>query len=330
MLSKENILNTLGLGAEERIYQEYTNINPRPGLYTTNPFEPSNKKTFKFFVNSVNRLAFKDFSPNRDSYVGDCFTAVMFATGKDFVDSLKDIDARFKLGLSADKDYIPAPKSTKPYKPYEAKEYAEIEVYNQPLKNYDKEYLNKYNIYWQIAEAYGVNSCAYAKLNGNAWLTSCKHMPLFSYMFSDGSKKVYSPYNAMKKWIGNANKNVIANADILPAKIDKLIIDSSVKDGLVSATHGYHQISFMSETVIPDNLEEILDRCDEVYAWFDCDDAGKTATKKLCMKYPKIKPIYWESDMKDKSDFSFKYGFSKTKKLLQDYVGKPSFKWTLK
>ena len=173
MLSKEAILDTLGLGGEERIYQEYTGISPKPGLYTTNPFEPSSKKTFKFFVNTVNKLAFCDFAPNRNTYRGDCFTAVMFATGKDFISALKDIDARFRLGLSQDYTYVPAPKSTKPYVPYESKEYAKIDVYNQPLQSYDKKYFSDYNIYWQIVKHYGVNSCALAKLNDKDWLTSC-------------------------------------------------------------------------------------------------------------------------------------------------------------
>jgi hypothetical protein len=151
-------------------------------------------------------------------------------------------------------------------------------------------------------------------------------MPVFVYEYG-ASCKIYSPKNKKKKWISNVTKETIDNVELLPDEIDKLVIASGKKDGLIFATHGYHQISFISETVIPECLPLILARCKEVYCWYDNDEPGKAATKKLTEIYPMIKPVYWDASQKDVTDYSEMNGFAKTKNLLHSHLGKPSFIW---
>jgi DNA primase len=147
------------------------------------------------------------------------------------------------------------------------------------------------------------------------------------YHYEDAIMKAYSPKNYKRKWANNANKDTIDSLKYLPKHVDKLVIASGKKDGLIFATHGYHQVSFLSETVIPAKLEELLVRCDKVYAWLDCDAPGIAATEKLIEKYPMIEPIHWKSKQKDISDFSKHNNFNITKNLLESNLGKPSFVW---
>jgi hypothetical protein len=329
MLTTDAILEKLGYGAEEQIYFEYTGISAQPKKYYKNPFTASNDKTFKIYVNNKGRLVFKDFSASRNEYYGDCFTAAMFATGLSFNDTLKDIDAKFKLGLAENIKYVPVIRNTEPYKPLDSNLHAEINYTVRPMQQYDKTYWNEYYIFPDIVELYNVKSCTASSLNGNLWLTGCQHLPLFVYEYPEGCK-LYSPKNKrIKKWLCNVNKNTIDSINTLPDKIDKLIITSSKKDGLVLATHGYWQVSFLSESVIPDNLPLLLTKCNEVYCLYDNDHAGKEGTAKLCDLYPMIKPVYWGANEKDISDYSKMHKFNKTKELLNSLLGSPSFYWEI-
>jgi len=329
MLTSDAILDKLGYGAEEQIYFEYTGLNVQPKKYYKNPFTASNEKTFKVYVNNKGKLVFKDFSASRSQYYGDCFTAAMFVTGLSFYEVLKDIDSRFKLGLSENVDYVPIIRNSEPYKPVEQDDNADISYHTRDMQNYDKEYWNSFYIYSGIVELYNVKSCAISFINNNIWLTGCNHLPLFVYEYQHGCK-LYSPkHKRSKKWLCNVNKNTIDSIETLPNKIDKLVITSSKKDGLILATHGYWQVSFLSESVIPDTLALLLTRCDEVYCLYDNDDAGRKGTNKLCSLYPMIKPIYWESNQKDISDYSKINKYNKTRNLLNSLLGNPSFSWEI-
>lgn len=329
MLTTDAILDKLGYGAEEQIYFEYLGLNAQPKKYYKNPFTASNEKTFKIYVNSKGKLVFKDFSASRSEYYGDCFTAAMFITGLSFYDTLKDIDSRFSLGLSENINYVPIIRNQIPYEPVQINDHADISYVTRLLQPYDKIYWESFYIYSGILELYNVKSCSVSLINNNIWLTGCSHLPLFVYEYSSGCK-LYSPKNKKsKKWLCNVNKNTIDSIETLPDKIDKLIITSSKKDGLILATHGYWQISFLSESVIPDNLPLLLTRCDEVYCLYDNDNAGREGTEKLCKMHPMIKPVYWKSNQKDISDYSKINKSSKTKQLLVSLIGSPSFSWEI-
>jgi len=314
-MDKSTILSRI---TEQQIYQHYLMVDAEPNKYYQNIVAGGNSKTLKFFTNKDGELLFKDFSPQRENFKGDIIQAVLLTRPNvsGYKEAINTIMTDFKLGFNTLKDIVPIQKRNIFY---EAKKPSDIKVITQPFTGYDYNYWGQYFIDLSLLPKYHVYSLKASFLNNNLWLTSIPHRPLFGYKHGD-LWKVYCPLRKdMKKWCGNWNKNCIGGLDNIDYNCNYLIITSSIKDGLILSTHGYNQISLPSENTIPTILEEVISKFQVVFAFLDFDEAGHKWNEVIQNSFNNVIAVNYKDELvKDISDYSKTYGYTKTKELLSN------------
>jgi len=152
----------------------------------------------------------------------------------------------------------------------------------------------------------------------------------FAYYFPDVDKfKIYNPLDKDWKWFGNVSAFQMEGLEELKPDPKPLIITKSRKDRIVLSKLYPNVCSSQNEaeTAIPKELDDKFDSMYPAkYCWYDCDEAGKNANKKLNYrgyKWINIPNIYYqEFGIKDPSDLVKFYGIKRASEIIIQEINK--------
>lgn len=328
----------LGNDAQTKLWEHYFGITPRHKLRIYNPFTLSNSKTFVFLEKTMNSFVYLDKSPKRAHYKGNIITAVAEKFGTTTSNAYHKIIEDFSLDIGfgptfySNEGNLIKPTSNRLLqrpKLLIKKTPVKIRYERQDYTPTDLRWFFKYKIAPSVAKYYKFNSARRVFFKDAVWNRASVGKPLFVYHCEDRVKAYYpeSSVGGFKKWCSNMTDDHIVDIDKLPEFVDEVVLCSSKKDGLVVATHGYHQVSAASEFA-SDAFKTLAQRANKVLVFFDADEAGRTATADLCEMYDNFVPIFWDSAHKDISDFSKHTNAHATRELLRELLGKPTITWT--
>lgn len=287
MTSKELILLRTNSGLDVFVHYFGENIMKT----FRNPYRQDTHPSCKIYYRKESqRYILKDFgSPEWD---GDCFKLVSNLTGlnisSQFTEILQVIDQELHLNCLNDHSFL-----GEEYKPLEPKEtFAKKEPlsFTAICRNFtraDLQYWSQYGIDFQTLDRYHVKSidkCYFTKSDRKYRIFGTSRSPAFGYMFNEGRGiKVYRPKSENRfMYGGNLPSPYIFGYDQLPDSGSSIYITGGEKDVLSLVSHGFHAISFNSETAkIPWNiLTELSLRFSNVIILFDSDETGMRESKK--------------------------------------------------
>lgn len=198
----------------------------------------------------------------------------------------------------------------------------------------DFSYFHKLGISDKTLNKFNVKAAKAVYIDEDLYWRSTEKNPIFVYQFPSGKVKLYRPLSKDrdKKWKSNCSLTDVQGYVNLPEKGRIVIITSSMKDLMVLHEMKYNAIAFNSESIptrgesgdfIAKTIDNLKKRFDRVILFLDNDTAGKEYSEKISKKY-NIEFILLPDKMpKDVSDMVQKYGFRRSKKLVNKLIAKP-------
>jgi hypothetical protein len=270
MLNRDEILRRTNNGLD--IFRHYIPGNWRVGRNFLNPLYEDRKASCNiYFDRRSGCYRMKDFG--NDSSSGDCFDIAGRLKGLncnssvDFIEILKAIDRDLSLGSDGnggscavsvshadkpdgqpDTPPNPVPKKIKPFN-----------VVQKSFSTGETAFWKQYGITPEVLKHYRVFSLReFSNENSEGKpfsLFSSEPEPVFCYQ-GRRHVKIYRPFSGVRfLYGGNLPDSYCFGLEQLPAKGDTLFITGGEKDVMSLAAHGFHAISFNSETSnIPRNI----------------------------------------------------------------------------
>jgi len=306
VLTLSNILKRVD---EYSLYCHYLGFDPDIRETYSSPLREGDRNPSFSFYNaypgSEVEFLWKD---NMLNVSGTIVKLVGILYGLSYIDSLKKIDADFKLGFT-DGKFIAKRMSLK--KPKE-KEASTIEVSSKPfMSKKARDFWKEFHITPNTLAHYRVTEI-YSSLINDVRI----HYPTVAFAYPIGKKyKIYSPLNPNLKFkfVNNYDAKFVEGFHQLAKKSDVLIITKSLKDVMVLYELGYESISPRSEsTIMPKEYFTWIDKhYTQVIVLFDNDMKHNGAQYPYDKKY-----IPSTSNCKDISDYVKKYGKEKGRCLV--------------
>lgn len=157
----------------------------------------------------------------------------------------------------------------------------------------------------------------------------------YAYLFPNDKFKIYSPLDEQCKWFGNVSAFTIEGVESLnltkippngnymePVAGDPVIITKSRKDRIIlkKLYHNTCNCQNEADTAIPKDMDEVFNIASGKYIWFDTDEPGKNASKKLNSRgYKWINTpneLYETHGIKDPGDVIKHFGWDIGKEIL--------------
>ena len=271
------------------------------------------------------KLLYKDFG-NPD-HTFDCFNYIKYKYNCSFIGALRIIDCDFKLNLSSKKEVINFTMGYMGYRSTNIPKFIKKDIIIRKKRRAwtieDATFWTKYLVSKKILSMFAVEPISHYWINNSRF--SCKSI---TYAFKFKNRyKIYSPYEVKNKWLSNTKKTDIQGYNQLPAKGERLLITSSLKDVMCLYAAGYHAIAMQSEMQIPSEklISELKSRFNTIEILYDNDfnkanNPGQLMAKKICDLYGFNNiclPTTFES--KDPSDLvSKESSFNELKLILND------------
>ena len=318
------------------IYRYY--LGPfRLGPKIKNPFRTDIHPSFGVFYGTRTlKLMWKDFKTEES---GDCFNLVGKLFGLTYYGAIEKVAVDFGIikGQSiVTKKQIEEARAFK--EEFQKREFL-IQVERRPMDDEELAYWAQYNITKQDLlreHIYGINKIWINKRRMN--LSNTFH---FAYYFPEQDKwKIYSPYDTEKKWFGNISTYQMEGLDDVHVSYvggvdgtveepgDPIIITKSRKDRIILKKL-YHNVCSSqneSEAAIPKEMDEIFDMAEAKYCWFDSDEPGKSANRRLNHRgYKWINvpnELYEKHKLKDPGDVIKHFGWEKGSEVLVNEMKK--------
>lgn len=315
-----------------------------------NPFREDRHPSCRLYKNKQNdgtvRYIMKDFA--NDDYCGDCFWMVSkylnLSLTLNFKTILETIDHDLSLGIFEETPN--AAKGTVDYvkkmeEKYARMEKSSVQSYSIKLRSFTQgelDFWGNYGITKAVLDRYNVHAveaCNIVKKDGKSFsVMSSEYIPMFGYSFNSGrGYKIYRPKATNRfMYVGKLPSPYIFGWDQLPEKGDRVFITGGEKDVMSLAAHGYHAISFNSETAkLPaDILQGLSRRFGSIILLFDSDETGIKESALRCKENKDISnllrvtlPLKGTKSEKDISDF-FKMGNSREalEHVLTEYLSR--------
>lgn len=282
------------------------------------PFRNDKNPSFGVFWSTrYNKLLFKDFGTNLR---GDVFVFLTHLWKVSYIQVLNQIVVDFNLTdyfvTNCDKRYN---KDTPVIYPEDycnnlIKNNSVIQITVRRWNKEDVKFWSSYGIKKSTLEKYRVYPISYIFLNENI-IKADK----LAYAFREDKDnitryKIYQPYSENLKWINNMVEGTLSGFSQLSQWGATLFITSSLKDAMCLHDIGYtNVVAPQSEGYIfkPHIIKDFKDRFDKIYVFYDNDDAGKKASRKLCLTY-NLFPIFTDIfSYKDPTDYYKKLGKDK-------------------
>jgi hypothetical protein len=317
-LTIENILNKVD---EYNIFKTYcSNFKDidkpfKSELY--NDTKASCRITF-----SHRRLWYKDFGESERAI--DCFTYIMKKYNLSFQQALGLVSNDFNLGLQKPKESIiksnVCVNNSCCTDLLHEKRDTEIKVkYRNWTKNDVLFWNGLYHIEKETLNLYKTRPIKYSFLNGKFYIApKLSFASLIDIENSRNIYKIYSPFT-IQKWICNCKSHNFLGYNQLPWVGDLLIITKSLKDVMVLYQYGYPAIAPQGENVpITEEFMTLLKkRFRRVVLFYDNDEAGIKAAKKIVNKHKVENIILPVTDAKDISDYVKDFGFHNGKLIME-------------
>ena len=290
------------------------------GTKTKHPFRADKKPSFAiFFGNKLMKFMWRDFGKEES---GDCFSLVGKLFNLTYGEAVRKVACDFGLvkgcSIVSKKELQEARKFREEL---QEKEYL-IQVDVRPMTERELQYWAYYNITApELKEnfIYGIKTCWINKKQ--IYFKPGLH---FAYHFPSVDKfKIYSPEETDFKWFGNVSAfhmEIALPNGFIPDQ--PLIITKSRKDRLILSKLYTNVINCQNEaeTAIPKDMDEVFDKLPAKYVWFDSDEPGKMASKKLNSrgyKWINVPNEYYEKDgLKDPGDIIKHFGWEEGSKIL--------------
>lgn len=226
-ISKEDIFNNFS--ETEVLSSVFPEIKSLPCLINS-PLRKDNHPSFGIFVNSGNKIKFKDFATGEGGGLLDLLMKYWNCSFNKVLEKLnsmlivnKKIDVKRKsstyCGITVHKNVA-----------------SRLEVKIREWKDYDIQYWTSYGCNIQLlkyAEVYPISH----KIIYKGKKKFIFGAPRYSYVYIERkegkiTKKIYSPYAKKYKWVTDNDKSVIGLWDKVPEKGDYICICSSLKDAI--------------------------------------------------------------------------------------------------
>lgn len=288
------------------------------------PFRRDSVPSFSITLNQHwLKLMWKDFGTGD---VGDCFKLVAKLKGIGYREAVEKVACDFGI--------FPGCKSVVSKKQMEeARAFKENFQKREYLIQVERRSMNKEELaYWEqyaIGKQDLLDNDIYAidKLWINKRLLKLDDSLHFAYYFPDWDKwKIYSPESPDFKWFGNISSFTMEGSlshskAVTPTR--PVIVTKSRKDRIILSKLYPYVLSCQNEaeTAIPKSVDEILDSLFPAkYCWFDSDEPGKAANRKLNYRgYKWINvpnKLYEELGLKDPGDVIKHLGWYEGSKIL--------------
>lgn len=306
--------------SQEEIFEYYLNTRVVFNEFICSPLRRDKNPTctFKWLGN---KLYFRDWSESRPK---DCFNIVQELYNCDFHQSLLIIKRDLLDGKK-----LNVPKTVKQFSKQTFKSSKKrIRCKLQPFTDVDLKYLTKYGLTSKQTSTFNVFSIERLWIDGKQTYSYRDSDPAIGYYFGkteDGQQrwKIYFYTRDTYRFMCNTNR--INGWVQLPDNGDQLVITKSLKDVMCLHALGVNAIAMQNETTIPYDyiINELNDRFDKLYSFYDFDYTGVLNANKLKRLY-KIPYIFLTNGKlntknyhaKDISDFIMEYNIDKAKQFL--------------
>jgi len=289
----------------------------------SSPFREDKNPSFSIYPSTKYKglLLWKDLSTGE---YGDAITLVKKIFNISYNEALSKIVVDFRLRDFKTNDKIIA----SPIKPVITKDKNIIDISERVIKittrkwnKSDKEYWSSYGITRKTLDLYNVVPIKYLFINNNIFSVDKNAYAYIENKDGLTRYKIYQPYNTVTKWLNNFIEGTISGFIQLPQQGELLLIASSLKDGMCLHEMGYNFIAPQTENYIfkPHIIQDLIGRFKNIIVFYDYDDAGLRAAKKMKDIYG-FNYITTDSYIKDISDY-YKYnGKKQTIKLVKECI----------
>ena len=297
------------------------------GNKVKNPFRKDSHPSFSIFFGTKSlKLMWKDFATGMS---GDCFGLVSRMFNLNYYQSVEKVATDFGLikGQSTvTKRQIAEAREFK--EQFQKREYL-IQVERRSMNEDELNYWLQYNITKQDCldnQIFAIN-----KLWINKRLMHLNNTLHFAYYFPNTDKwKIYSPYDKERKWFGNVSCAEMENISSIDTfDVNKpVIITKSRKDRLILSKLYSNTCSSQNESegAIPKEMDEVFNKFPSKFCWFDSDEPGKNANRKLNhrgYKWINIPNEFYENlALKDPGDVIKYFGWEKGSEILKTELKK--------
>ncbi len=285
------------------------------------PLRNEKNGSASLFVAYDQSIILKDFG-------GEVYTIWSFLQKKynlSYIEILLTINNDFDLNLATKKIVKPTMEFygiAKRKKPLANSLRSEIAVKKRTWNDYDKQYWDTYHLDLKFIQKRGVIPLQNYWINDKLVYWYNTYNPAYSYEFKlDKKRKIYSPFSKEHKFYTNADNTIWQGEEYLPWIGDKLIINKSYKDVLVTENLSFNSVAPQSESQVfaEDKIEMLRKRFNQIYLLYDNDTTGIKYSNKNCEIFKDLIPIFvpLESNCKDISDYIKDYGYDNTLNLLK-------------
>lgn len=297
------------------------------------PLREETNPSFGLFIGESGEILFNDFKLGG----GDCIKFVQIMFGDTFFEAMSRIVIDFDL-----KDDFFFKEVDTNYKPSKVKVDRESLIKSAGsslIRKRSRRWIKDDATYWL---QYGINKDTLLKYNVqpishmfiNKRIITCDTLTYCFIETKDNIEtyKIYQPFNKKYKWINNHDESVWQGWEQLPEKGEQLIITKSLKDVMtITALTGIPAISLQAESVKPKPhiIEELKERFEEIFIWYDNDfdsdtnwgkEFGKTLSEEYDLVFTHIPDKY---KIKDPSDFCKIKGEDACRELIIELTSLP-------
>lgn len=309
LLSKNN---------EETYMTYYLGIPVKKGLFRS-PLRDDHHTTCSFFRGKSGTLYFKDFA------TGDCLSfenVVMKKYSCNYHEALKIIAKDFGYIKGSN------PKVIKIQPTFKEEKQTLIQIKAKEFSESELKWWKSFGITKNILSKFRIFSCDTVFLNGNIFMQSAQHSPIYGYYFGKKENieqwRIYIPKSKDIRFIGNVPSKTIQGYKQLVKNGKLIVITKSMKDVMCLYSMGIPAIAPNSETQFVESklLEELKVRFKHIVVLFDNDLPGIKGMKKIKKEYSEL-IYYWiprKYEAKDISDFYKKYGREKTLEFIKNEI----------
>jgi hypothetical protein len=302
------------------IYRHYLGAF-KLGTTIKSPFRRDSSPSFSITINpNWLKLMWKDFGTGE---VGDCFKLVAKLNKITYREAVEKVACDFGLvkGCSiVTKKQILEAQAFK--EEFQKKEYL-IQVERRKMNEEELAYWSAYSITKEELTANHIYAINKLWVNKKAMNLDVSHLH-FAYYFPIVDKwKIYSPTDKDHKWFGNVSSFQMEGEAGKDFEEDKpMIVTKSRKDRIILKKLYTNVCSCQNEAegAIPRGMDVYFDTFPAKYCWFDSDEPGKTANRKLNHRgYKWINvpnELYEKHGLKDPSDTIKHFGWDEGSKIL--------------
>lgn len=282
----------------------------QPNVSVKSPLRKDDNPSFSIFWSSrYNRLFFKDFATGMR---GDVFVFLSKYLNLEYPNVMSRIVFDFNLTDKFATIYNKKFRKSKPviysddYIDTIKKDTVNIQVKLRGWNKSDIEFWGTYGVSESTLKKYRVIPISFIFLNDAIIKADKLSYAYVEYKDELLRYKIYQPKSDKMKWVNNLVEGTLSGWTQMPETGDYLIITSSLKDAMCVHDIGFKNVlAPQTENYIfkPHIVEILKSRFKNIYIFYDNDDPGINASKKMAVKYGFKEIFTGINSLKDASDY---------------------------